>query len=522
MKNVTRENFISGLRNYHVLRPHQYQNAVRLSEVSCKFLTRAKIRITRPEIESDNTIILESGHQPNFLPHAGTWKKAFLLADIKEKLTAQGSSSIAFFGFPDRNLSTARLLSRNQIPALNKKGVEAIGFRIPDTDRMKSFCNVCKPPSETWQTEIQKIEKCYTEISGRFPDKKTIFKTRMDQIIEILWESYGLAGNFAELNGFAFAKICHEILDLDLLFFFYSDMQKEKLFIDESRKILQNMQVFNRIYNRVINEKGLSIPPVDESHVPFWYHCGCGGKVNLFLKDSLSFDGSCPLCKKEFHLSFDTGFNNLDEYFADMDFNAVTRNVVMAEGLGDTLFISGTGGSLQYGLIADQVSYELAFHHPVSLAWRSQDFYLGMTHASALRNLMKTFMLSPGDLSGPSLNEMICQQSRLLAGKLKEAQQKKDYEIVNTLVGMYNNANNWPVITRHIFVTVPSFIDILFNQDFTEIAGLWKRALDDADISEANGVNIFRADINYKNDLINDIKTEDVPRVYHILRGLEV
>jgi len=490
--------------------------------VSEKFLAGAKIRIPISEIESDKSIILESGHQPNFLPHAGTWKKAFLLADIKKKLTAQGSSSIAFFGFPDRNLSTARLLSRNQIPALNKKGVEPIGFRIPDTDRLKSFCNVSKPPSETWETELQKIEKFYTEISGMFPDKKTILKPRMDQIIEILWESYNLADNFAELNGFAFAKICHEILDLDLMFFFYSDMQKEKLFIEESRKILQNMPVFNRIYNRVISENGLSIPPVDASHVPFWYHCGCGGKVNLFLKDSLSFDGSCPLCKKEFHLSFDTGFNNLDEYFADMDFNAVSRNVVMAEGLGDTLFISGTGGSLQYGLIADQVSHELAFHHPVSLAWRSQDFYLGMTHASALRNLMKTFMLSPGDLSGPSLNEMIRQQSGLLAGKLKEAQQKKDYEIMNTLTGMYNNAKNWPVITRNIFLTIPSFIDILFNQDFTEIAGLWKRALDDAEISEANGVNIFRADINYKNDLINDIKTEDVPHICHIIRGLEV
>ena len=47
------------------------------------------------------------------------------------------------------------------------------------------------------------------------------------------------------LNGFAFAKICHELLGLDLLFFFYSDMQKEKLFIHESGKILQNMQEFN-------------------------------------------------------------------------------------------------------------------------------------------------------------------------------------------------------------------------------------------------------------------------------------
>ena len=61
----------------------------------------------------------------------------------------------------------------------------------------------------------------------------------MDQIVEILGKSYDLAENFAELNGYVFAKICHEIFNINLMFFFYSDMQKEKLFIDESRKILQ-------------------------------------------------------------------------------------------------------------------------------------------------------------------------------------------------------------------------------------------------------------------------------------------
>ena len=136
-------------------------------------------------------------------------------------------------------------------------------------------------------------------------------------------------------------------------------MQKEGLFIDESKKLLRNVRGFNQIYNRVIAEKGLNIPGVDESHIPFWYHCECGGKIALFLDDPESCRGSCPVCKKEYHLGFDTDFKNLREYYDRMDFNAVPRNVIMADGLGDTLFISGTGGSLRYGAIADQISQEL-------------------------------------------------------------------------------------------------------------------------------------------------------------------
>ena len=70
--------FIADLRNYHALTPEQQKNASALLEVSEKFHKKALITGDDIRVESDRTIILESGHQPNFLPHAGTWKKAFL------------------------------------------------------------------------------------------------------------------------------------------------------------------------------------------------------------------------------------------------------------------------------------------------------------------------------------------------------------------------------------------------------------------------------------------------------------
>ncbi len=202
----------------------------------------------------------------------------------------------------------------------------------------------------------------------------------------------------------------------------------------------------------MITEKRLDIPAVDESHIPFWYHCECGGKINLFLDDPESCRGSCPVCKKEYHLSFDTDFKNLREYYDRMDFNAVPRNIIMADGLGDTLFISGTGGSLRYGAIADQISRELRFHHPISLAWQSQDYYLGMTHALALRELSEIFSLTPEELSSPVLNGKIVHQVQRAIQNLREAQLKKeDYRTINSLTGNRNHARNWPIITRNIF-----------------------------------------------------------------------
>jgi hypothetical protein len=517
------EKFVLNLPGYYTLNEKQQENISKLREISKNFLDRAKIRYDTSDVVSSNTIVLESGHQPNFLPHAGTWKKAFLLADFQKRLMMEGNTSIAFFGFPDLNLSTTRLLSRNQIPALNKKGVEAIGFRINDADRLKSFCRVKKPSYDKWQNEINTIEKCYVEISNKFPDRKNISKTQFNQILEILWNSYELADNFAELNGYIFAKICHEILNIDLLFFFYSDMEKERLFIDESKKIFQNVRAFNQIYNRVIIEKRLAIPPVVESHVPFWYHCECGGKINLLLDDSASCKGMCPVCAKEYHLFFDAGFKNLHEYYDKMDFNAVSRNIVMSEGLGDTLFLSGVGGSLQYGAISDQISQELTFHRPISLAWQSKDFYLGMTHAVALQELKKIFLLPSRALLDPVLNEMICQHVHTISQKLSDARQKKeDYQVINSLVGMRNQSKNWPLISQKIFSNTSSIIDIFMNHDFGLIIELWKGAINNAEFTNNSSPYLIKADINYHNNLIDNIKTDELPLVYQNIRGLEV
>ena len=523
MENAIIRCLLDKLRDDPVLSNNQQKNVSALIRIAGKFNINANIPKSRKIQVSEKLLVLESGHQPNFLPYAGTWKKAFFLNYLQKKLMENGMEAIAFFGFPDQNLSTAKYLFRNQVPALNKKGVKPIGFKINNSDRLKSFHTIEKPSADIWQHEMDNIEKFYSDISIKIPHKKNSSKKNLDQITEIMWNSYDLAKNFAELNGYVFAKICYEILNIDVLFFFYSDIHKEKIFIEESKKILQNVQLFNQIYNRVIIEKRLNIPPVNESHIPFWYHCECGGKINLFFNESGSCRGTCPICKKGYHLFFDTDFKNFHEYYDKMDFNAVSRNIVMAESLGDKVFLSGVGGSLQYGAIADQISQELKFHNPISLAWHSKDYYLGMTHAIALLELKKIFLLSSRGFFDSTLNEMIHKHTHIVSQNLSKARRtNEDLDIINLFTGMINHAKNWPIITQNIFLNTNSFLDIFVNYGSGALVDLWEYGLDNAEITNTRSPYIIKADINYNNDIIDDIKTEELPRLYQKIRGLEV
>jgi hypothetical protein len=118
---------------------------------------------------------------------------------------------------------------------------------------------------------------------------------------------------------------------------------------------------------------------------------------------------------------------------------------------------------------------------------------------------------------------MICQHVRTISQKLSDAQQKKeDYRVINSLVGMRNQSKNWPLISQKIFSNTPSIIDIFANHDFRFIIDSWEGAINNAEITNNSSPYLIKADINYINDLIDDIKPEELPLVYRKIRGLEV
>jgi len=502
MENQKLAAFFSDLRTFHLLTQKQQENGSRLTQLAEIFHKKAAIPAPRHGIASERTIVLESGHQPNFFPHAGTWKKAFLLQHLQETLERKGETVVAFFGFADRNITTAKVLAKNQIPDLNKTGFTKIGFKVKDADRPKSFSRVQKPDAEQWQTEIDRIRQHYKGLCAKTGRGCEVYAAEWDQVLSILWKSYERAGNAAELNAIVFAAICQEVFYSTVAFYLLSDLYTNRLFIEESRRVLQSAGRFNALYNRKITEQNLEIPRVAENHLPFWYECGCGMKLDLIIDDAMTCRPVCPACGKEYTISFGKNFENLEEYYPAMDFNAVSRDIITAEALGDTLFISGTGGSLEYGMLSDRIAADLEFHRPLTLAWRSRDYYLGMIHAVALRDLIRTFSLSPEDIPRPALKERVVENLRTIPpNKVKAAE---------NLIGSAAN----------LFSAVPSCIDILANYSRNEIITCWETALLSADIRRNGSLNRIEADVQYPVRIPDLPGSGDIPALYGQIRNL--
>ena len=464
----------------HVLNPEQLKNIWGVIEISAKFHREAGIPIPEfPELNPES-LILESGHQPNFLPHSGTWKKAFLLDFFRKKL----GGSLPLFGFADYNLSTARILCQNRIPALTKNGCEKIGFKISGRDKWKSFNSIAKPSEQEFEKEMEKIGHHYRNLEG---------------IEALMWESYRRAGNLADLNSFIFSRVCNVVWNLNILFFRYSDLQKEKIFLPEWKRIISNLPVYNRIYNRTVRESNLgNIPLVGVNSLPFWFHCSCGGKVPLSVSSEFC-SGGCLSCQKDYELAID----DLEKYFPDMSLQAVFRNLVFSEGLGSSLFISGAGGGLRYGLISNEISKELDFNLPLTLAWRSRDYYLGATHRAIINELTKILEVDPDSLANKErLDSQIKKRREDLLQKINESEKK--YR------GQLTNLNTQLGIAKEIFSLTPSLLDQFLSLGGERILDSWGKALENPRMEKQQEAYLIQKDI------IHDINAQ---KIYQNLGG---
>lgn len=515
----TLEDLTRDLKRCPPLSDRQQENVARLISLSQKFHDR--IGISGPDTErvTPETIILESGHQPNFLPHSGVWKKAYLLSRVQGQVKNEGGSCVAFFGYADQNLSTAKLLYRSYIPALNKDGREPIGFPIADKDRNKSFCSLPKPSIDAWQNELDRIKKHYLADSAKLKGQWGKTSLQPDKILDLLQQSYETAGNFAELNAIIFSRICHDILGIRVRFFLYSEVQKEHLFADESVHLLRHYREYNQIYNQVVAEKNLNIHPVHVNHLPFWYHCSCGTKIDLSVDETNTARGECPACCRKYAIAFGPDFMQLPEYYGQMDFNAVSRNIVLAEGLGDALFISGAGGSLRYGMIADRIAKKIGSRQPRILFWRSTDYYLGLTHAVILAELAKSIGSDPREVPRAAFCEKIAGMIQDLNVKITNAESGGS-KTVKVLKNDLNRLTNLVSTAEKNFALVPSVIDLFVNQD-PAIPGLWEDTLKEASITTVEEVNKMDADVLYPSRLLPDLSMEEIRQLYISLRKTE-
>jgi len=523
-------NFISMLSTYQALTSRQLENINKIKKIAKTFHkdagTYKNLKNLFNNDISDETIVLEAGHQPNFLPHAGTWKKAFLLHFLREKLVEKsGKSVLSLFGFADYNLCTATLLYQNRIPALTKIACEKMGFKISGKDKWKKFDSIKKPLEKEWEREIERIKLYYKSNAKMAKIEYSEIKTNIDAFAGTMSKSYELAENFPDVNAFFFSKVCNEILGLNVLFFRYSDVQKERIFMDEWKKIIANIDEFNKTYNEVLSKRKFKdISPCEPNSFPFWYHCDCGGKVPLLIASQkhIICTGKCPSCNKNHEISLEG--DNIEKHFDRMSMNAVARNLILSEGIGTTLFISGFGGGLRYGTIANEISKKKGFNLPITLTWTSKDYYASVIYLVTINNLIKVFGINVKELLNKEilnskvnrrLEELIHEINRLE----KESKNKRGETYMNSIKrykGEYSNISSKIKITNEIINMTPSILDIFVSAGIDiKLIDAWRQALLNLDVKIEDEFYIIRRDVVYDIPAgFTPLKKDQIPLIY--------
>ncbi len=468
------------------------RNLNSLLEVSEKFHSDARISYEKSKVR-ENTLVIESGHQPLFLPYPGIWKKAFLAEFFEKKLKSMGRDAIAFFGFLDYDTSSSKLLYQNRIPKMNKHGYLNIGLRRPESSEIwKRFNELDKPSEEKWEKAVNEILRNY------------IGNMDVEEIAEELWISYDLSDNFADLNAIAFARIC-KLMGVTVYFFRSSDVQKEKVFVNVWKKIVDDLDKFNLLQNSAAENLNFPDLQTDEKLAPFWYHCECGGKVSIERRDG-KFVGDCRLCGYKVEI-----VDSLRE-FEKLSPRAIMRNVLFFEGMKTSVFITGSGGSLKYGLVSNSISKGFGFNVPKTVFWESVDVYLGKEHKAAMNAIVKEFGLSDNWEKHAILGKVESRR-RLIAAKINGS---SDRRVRKKYLSHYKRTSNIISAASSLFSLKPSIVDVAANVGIGKIIPAWESSISqDGRITKSEIGEFYRLD----SEVLYD--SPEVLKVYNVFKELE-
>ncbi len=359
----------------------QIQNINKIGEIAeefhniCSTLTNSvKERIDLLRCGED-CIIVEVAHQPNFLPYYGVWKKAVFAHCLAKILDEKGIPAVALFGFVDQDTTMSPFLSRNKIPYYSKEGYRNIGFKIKgENEWWRMWCIQSLPPTDQIEKQIDFIITTYTNHGLNQDDEDLI------RLEKLLRECYLNGCTFAEANAKFFSEICNNVFNVDVVFFKYSKAQECGIFTSGFEYLLSKRKNYVDLYNKTIEQRELEIAKIPETHVPFWYHCACGGKVRLTVDNCISdliLDGTCPICKNNFRIEVGNDFN-LNGIYKSISFEAVSRELIVPDALGTDVYIEGGGGSLSFRQVSNVIADELSFNKPLAVRWMSRDSYVSV------------------------------------------------------------------------------------------------------------------------------------------------
>ena len=227
-------------------------------------------------------------------------------------------------------------------------------------------------------------------------------------------------------------------------------------------------------------------------YAPLWLHCKCGSKASVKIKrdgEQLELNGICMSCKKDLHLNIgnQTQLNLSDKIVQNLSPRAIPILLLLCRDLGVTNLVSGTGGSMDYTIVASIVFKELGIDMPRVLVWPSNDIYTGIGQSGAMNFLKIT---EQSDVL--KYLEKLRLQNAEYENKIKpfiieRAHKIKAHEPIDKLLSnLFDLKEAQRIIRQNIKITEkvnnilalkPCFIDYAVNFGMMQTEQLWRKNL---------------------------------------------
>ena len=448
--------------------------------------------------DQKETKILLAIHQPNLFAYSGVFKKIILLHALKSRIIEKDPTQkvISMFLIINHDFMGDFWTRVAEMPSIRSSGgVLELRYPVSTRNKWKMTCN-SPPPSNIilgrWEKQIfHWIKNC----SILDVTEKKAYMGKFDNFWKLVKDSHSRAKSYADFNSFLMSKIVNEIWKYDTLFVNLTELSEA--FEDGFKFLISNYSYLAntlRDCEKTFDQYGIrkSVSSNSYLYAPIWLHCKCGSKApSTFVRiaEDTICSGNCMACKKEILLNFGnvTSPEISQEIISNISPRAIPILLLLARELNTSCYVTGTGGSLQYTLVASKVFKALNINPPSVILWPSEDRYIGIGQKEALshsehtskheiRNYLET-MHDTVENQRSTIMPLIRERDLLIKKNLPLAQHlekifaiKENQRTIRTLMRKMKKVVNAIELRACI-------IDYAINYGIKDVESIWKLAL---------------------------------------------
>ena len=341
--------------------------------------------------------ILVSIHQPNLFAYSGIYKKIILLEALRSIAESKNPNAklINLFLIVDHDFLDDLWIRMAQLPSIrHKAGIFEIRTLVNKSKRWQMVCNTPPPPRtilESWRKQIKLWIK--NASTNRFD--KTFVLRNFDELWAVVEEAYSRSRTYADFNAFFLSKVVSGIWGYKTLFVRLSDISP--VFDKGYEFLLSHYNTYSAAVEKaekffLQHNINTGVSSTAYLNAPVWIHCKCGSKASAKVSkvnEDFLVRGKCMSCKSDLQIEFkDTRqFKLAEEVIQKISPRAIPILLLLSRELGIGCYASGTGGSTGYSILGSLIFKELSIRMPLTVAWPSEDVYVGLGQSEALEHL---------------------------------------------------------------------------------------------------------------------------------------